>query len=217
MRRIRCAAAVSLVAVLLMGASAPVVNSGFLNTATYSKLVDAQSPSGQKVKRWVAQGVTPERFDHVLLEKTVLYPGPKGTEQVSVATLNEIAAYLDEAIRRELGAVVHLATEPGPKTLRFRPAITAAAVKDLGLKPYQYLPVAFVLTGGKGGKGASLAMEFEVQDTDTNEIVGAGMREGIGLELKSASEKLTLNHFKPAIDSWAKDLRAYAEAAKLKK
>lgn len=203
-------------AFMLAGAATLPPNSGFLG-ANYSKLADAQSPSGQKVKRWIAPTVTPDRFEYVLLEKTTLYPAPKGTDQVSLATLNEISAYLDEALRRELNGVVKLATEPGPKTLRFRPAITAAAAKDLGLKPYQYLPVAFVLTAGKSAKGASLAVEYEVQDTDTNDVVGAGMRESSGLELKSATEKLTLAHFKPAIDTWAKDLRAFVEAAKLKK
>lgn len=217
MSRIKFAAAVAAVSFMLMGAASTTPqNSGFLGD-TYAKLQDAQSATGQKVKRWISPALTADRFDHILLEKTVLHPGPKSTEQVSVATLNEIAAYLDEAMRRELGSVAKLATEPGPKTLRFRPAITAAAVKDLGLKPYQYLPVAFILTGGKSAKGATLAVEFDVQDTDTNEVIGAGVREGSGLELASASEKLTLKHFKPIIDAWAKELRAFVEAAKLKK
>lgn len=216
MPRLLFSAAVAAASFLLMGAASTPTNSGFLG-ANYAKLQDAQSATGQKVRRWISPAMTADRFEHILLDKTVLYPGPKSTEQVSVATLNEIAAYLDEAIRRELGSVVKLATEPGPKTLRFRPAITAAAVKDLGLKPYQYLPVAFVLTGGKSAKGAMLAVEFEVQDTDTNEVIGAGVREGTGLELSSASEKLTLKHFRPVIDAWAKELRAFVEAAKLKK
>lgn len=203
-------------AFVLTGAATLPPNSGFLGT-NYSKLADAQSPSGQKVKRWIAPSVTPDRFESVLLEKTVLYPAPRSTDQVSVATLNEISAYLDEALRRELSGVVKLATEPGPRTLRFRPAITAAATKDLGLKPYQYLPVAFIVTAGKTAKGASLAVEYEVQDMETNEVVGAGMRESSGLEVKSATEKLTLAHFKPAIDTWAKDMRAFVEAARLKK
>jgi len=191
-------------------------HSGFLGNA-YSKMKDAQSPSGQKVKRWIAPEVKPGKYELVLLEKTVFYPEPRSTEQVSVETLNQISAYLDEALQRELSGVVQLATEPGPKTLRFKCAITAAAPKELGLKPYQYLPVAFVLTAGKKAKGASLAVEYEAQDTDTNQVVGAGMREGTGVELKSASEKLTLAHFKPVLDSWAKDARAFVEAAKLKK
>jgi hypothetical protein len=191
-------------------------NSGFLG-GTYSKLGEVQSPSGQKVKRWIAPVVSASNFQQVLLEKTILYPQPRSTDQISAATLNEVAAYLDEAIRRELSGIVKLAAEPGPKTLRFRPAITAAAVKDMGLKPYQYLPVAFILTAGKTSKDALLALEYELQDTDSNEVVGAGMRESTGVQVKSTSEKLTLAHFKPIIDGWAKDMRAFVEAAKLPK
>lgn len=66
-------------------------------------------------------------------------------------------------------------------------------------------------------KAASLAMEYEAQDTDSNTVVGAGMREGAGLELKNPTDKLTLAMFKPVIDGWATDARAFFEAAKAKK
>ena len=85
----------------------------------------------------------------------------------------------------------------------------------MGLKPYQYLPVAFVVTAGKTSKDALLAVEYELQDTDNNEVVGAGVRESTGVQMKSPAEKLTLAHFKPIIDTWAKDLRAFVEATKL--
>jgi hypothetical protein len=199
-----------------VGTTSAQQHSGFLGGA-YSKLADAQSPSGQNVMRWIAPAVTAGKYELLLLENTVLYPAPRSTPQVSVSTLNEISAYLDEALRRELSGVVNIVAEPGPKTLRFRPAITAAVAKDLGLKPYQYLPVAFIVTGGRTSKGASLAVEYEIQDTDTGEVVGAGMREGTGLELKGATDKLTLAHFKPVVDAWAKDMRAFVEAAQLQK
>ncbi len=204
------------IACALAGTAFAQQNSGFLGSA-YSKLIEVQSPSGHKVRRWIAPMVTLESFQQVMLEKTVFHPQPRSSEQISLATLNQISSYLDEALRRELAGVVKLATEPGPKTLRFRPAITAAAVKDMGLKPYQYLPVAFILTAGKTSKDALLAVEYELQDTDTNEVVGAGMRESTGVQVRSTTEKLTLNHFKPIIDGWAKDMRAFVEAAKLAK
>ena len=191
-------------------------HSGFLGNA-YSKLKDVESPSGEKAKRWIAPSVTPGKYEALLIDKTVLYPEPKGTAQASLATLREISAYLDEALRRELAGVVPLVAEPGPKTLRLRPAITAIAAKDMGLKPYQFLPIAFIATGGKTAKKASLATEYEIQDVDSGEVVGAGMRESAGQELKSPTDKLTLDNVKPAIDLWAKDARAFIEAEKLRK
>ena len=192
------------------------MQSGFLGDG-YSRLKDAESASGQKVKRWIAPEMKAGSYEFILLEPNIFYPQPRSTEQVSEQTLKEINAYFDEAARRELTGLFQFAKEPGPKTLRIKTAITAVAAKDMGLKPYQLMPIAFIATGGKTTKQASLAAEYEVMDADTGKVVGIGMREGTGVELKSATEKLTLAHVKPVIDTWAKDMRAFVEAARQKK
>jgi hypothetical protein len=192
------------------------MESGFLGSG-YSKLKEVDSPSGLKVKRWIAPEMKAGTYEMLLLEPNVFFPQPKSTEQVSEQTLKEINAYFDEALRRELSGLFQFAKEPGPKTLRMKTAITSVAAKDMGLKPYQLLPIAFIATGGKTSKRASIAAEYEVQDTDTGKVVAIGMREGNGVELKSATEKLTLAQVKPVIDAWAKDVRAFVEAARQKK
>ena len=192
------------------------MESGFLGGG-YSKLKEAESPSGLKVKRWIAPEMKAGSYEFVLIEPNIFYPQPRSTEQVSEQTLKEINAYFDEAVRRELTGLFQFAKEPGPKTLRLKTAITSVAAKDMGLKPYQLLPIAFIATGGKTSKQAGLAAEYEVQDTDTGKVVAIGMREGVGVELKSATEKLTLAHVKPVIDAWAKDVRSFVEAARQKK
>jgi hypothetical protein len=201
---------------LLAGAAVAQQGSGFLGDG-YARLADAKSPSGAALKRWISPDIKPDGYESVLLQPVVFFPEPQGSDQLSKATLDEVRAYMDEALRREFTGVVRLASEPGPKTLRFRPAITAAAVKGMGLKPYQYIPLAFVVTKatGKESKGAALAVEFEAQDVETGQVVAAGVREGTGVELKSANEKLTVAHFKPLIDAWAKDLRATVESTRL--
>lgn len=192
------------------------MQSGFLGDG-YSRLKDAESASGQKVKRWVAPEMKAGSYEFILIEPNIFYPQPRSTEQMSEQTLKEINAYFDEAARRELTGLFQFAKEPGPKTLRLKTAITAVAAKDMGLKPYQLLPIAFIATGGKTSKQASLAAEYEALDADTGKVVAIGMREGVGVELKSATEKLTLAHVKPVIDTWAKDVRAFVEAARQKK
>ena len=190
-------------------------NSGFL-TDSYSKLQDTQSASGSKVKRWLAPGFDIGKYDSVLLEKTVFFPEPQGTEQVSVATLASITGYLDEALRRELSGVIKVVDQPGARTLRFKPAITAADSGNVGLKAYQLIPIALVFTMAKRASGtaaqqATLSVEFEARDAQSNAVVGAGMRQGTE-PLQNPADGVTLNAVKPVIDSWAKDARLFLQA-----
>ncbi len=190
--------------------------SGFLGNS-YSQMTDAQSPSGQAVRRWIAPEVKPGAYDSILIEPNVFYPQPKSTQQLSAQTLADINAYFNDAVKRELTGLFKFASEPGPKTLRLRTAITSVAAKDTGLKPWQLLPIAFIATGGKTSSDASLAVEFEVQDTDTGKVVAVGMRDGLGVQLKSATAPLTLADVKPVIDAWVKDMRTFVEAVRQKK
>ena len=131
-----------------------------------------------------------------------------------MATLNEIAAYLDAALARELGAVLTLTPVAGSRTLRFRPAITAVAGKDMGFKAYQLLPIAFIATLGRTTKKATLSVEYQILDAESGEVVAAGMREDAGEDIQSVDDRLTLSSVRPAIDLWAKDARAFVEAAR---
>lgn len=42
------------------------------------------------------------------------------------------------------------------------------------------------------------------------------MREGTGQKLKEPNDPVTLAHFKPLLDAWAKDARAFFESARTK-
>jgi len=186
-------------------------SASFLGSAS-SKLQDAKSPSGESVKRWVSPLLVRGKYNAVLIDKSVFHPQPVPTEQVSGATLNAITNYYDEALRRELGAVIPIATEPGPTTLRFQPAITAAAPENAALKPYQLIPIALVVTMATRDKSVTLATEFKATDSTTNELMAAGTRSTVGREVKSSADRLTLDDFKPAIDVWAKDLRVQVQS-----
>ena len=186
-------------------------SAGFMGDLS-SKLVDAKSPSGESVKRWISPSLVRGKYNAVLIDKSVFHPQPVPTEQVSGATLNAITAYYDEALRRELSGVMTIATEPGPTTLRFQPAITAAAPENAALKPYQLIPIALVITMATRDKSVTLATEFKALDSSTNEVMAAGARSTVGREVKNSADRLTLDDFKPAIDLWAKDMRASVQS-----
>lgn len=223
MRILPCLSAVTLAACLFAGSAMAEEKkdlgaaSGFLKESTYASMEKVRSPSGEHAKRWLAPGVSFAQYDAVVLDKTVFYPAPQPTDQLSMVTLNQIASAFDQALRRELQTVVRVVDKPGPNVLRLRPAITAAAAKDEGLKPYQLLPVAFVLTMGQTTKRAMLALEYEVTDTATGQLLAAGMREGEGAKLKTVKDTLTLEQMQPALDIWAKDAAAFMQAAKAPK
>jgi hypothetical protein len=70
-----------------------------------------------------------------MLDETVFYPAPQSTQQLDMATLNQIAVALDEAFRRELQTVVRVVNKPRPNVLRLRPAADGAQgrqVSDAG-------------------------------------------------------------------------------------
>lgn len=186
-------------------------SAGFLGSAA-SKLQDAKSPSGESVKRWISPSLVRGKYKSVLIDKSVYHPQPVPTEQVSGATLSAITNYYDEAIQRELSGVIMIATAPGPTTLRFQPAITAAAPENAALKPYQLIPIALVITMATREKSVTLATEFKATDSSTNELMAAGARSAVGREVKNSADRLTLDDFKPAIDVWAKDLRAQVQS-----
>jgi len=203
---------------LSAGSLAAQERSGYLGE-TYSKLQETKSASGQQIKRWVAPELAAGKFTSLILEPLVLYPEPKATSQVSTATLKEITAYLDQALRRELAGVATLVNEPGPGTLRVKPAITAAAAKDQGLQPYEVIPLAFVFSQAKKAAGtrtkeAFLALEWQAFNAQSGALLGAGMREGTGQKLKEPKDNVTLDHYKPLLDAWAKDARLFFESVK---
>ncbi len=192
----------------------PGTYSGFMSEATYARLQDTRSPSGQPVRRWIAPDARLGRYTAVWLEPSVFYPTPQPTVQLSRETLAAVCAYLDEAMRREVQGLLRIADAPGSDTLRFRPAITAAAARSEGLKAYQLIPLAFILTLGQTTKRAVLAIEYELRDSRDDRLLAAGMRLGDGAELANLTDPLTLAQLKPAIDAWARDARAFLETVR---
>lgn len=174
--------------------------SGFLGD--YSGLKETKDAAGETVLRYVSPKLKPGAYQKLIIDPTQYYPAPQPTEQVSATTLEDIRRYMDKDLHDKLGARVTLTSQPGPGVLRLRPAITAAAPQTAGLKPYQYLPIAFVATSVIGrAQEARLNAEFEVVDSVTGERMGASVRQGVGAKL--SGDKLTLKDVQPLIDRWA--------------
>jgi hypothetical protein len=186
---------------LMAASTALAENSGYLGD--YAALKEVKDAAGNTVMRYVNPKLKPGMYKAVMIDPTQYYPAPKPSEQVSSQTLTDISNYLDKGLRDTLGAKVTIVSEPGPGVLRIRPAITAVAPKNAGLKPYQMIPVAFVVSSVAGrGKEANIEVEVDVVDSVTGERMGASVRKGVGAKLASDKAALTLTDVQPLLNQW---------------
>lgn len=186
--------------------------SGFLSD--YSQLQPAQSASGAPVMRWVSPDFKPENYRSVLVERPLFYPAPTPDAQVSQQTLDEIALYLQQAMRLELAGRLRIVEYPDTDTLVLRSAITAVNLSPEGLKVYEVVPVALLAAAASTAAGTrdlntEVYVELEVIEARNSQPMARVVRKGHGLQLENDSTQLRLKDIKPALDVWAKDARSF--------
>jgi uncharacterized protein DUF3313 len=175
--------------------------SGFLGD--YSKLAKETDATGDTVLRYISPSLKPGTYQKVLLDPVQYYPAPQPSPQVDERTLSDIRNYMDKALREKLGSKLALASEPGPGVARMRPAITSVVSKTPGLKPYELIPIGFLISTAKGrGKEAAIQLEVELVDSVTGERLGAAARSGVGAKLEGKDAKLKVDDLRPLLDKW---------------
>lgn len=213
MKLARITGALCIVSLGLAGCSSNVTQpdeySGFLGD--YSQLKEAKSPSGVEVMRWVDPKLDLKRYRSVYIEPTQFYPKPQPTAKIPQNTLNGINRYYDEALKREIGKDLPLATGPGPGVIVVRAAITAVSSKTQGLKPYEIIPVALVAAAVSTASGirdqeTTLGTEAQFIDGGTNKVVAQVVRKGSGKALENDTQVMQPSDVKNVIDGWASDL-----------
>jgi hypothetical protein len=188
---------------------APDEYSGFLKD--YSQLKEAKSPSGAEVMRWMDPKLDINTFTSVYIEPSQLYPKPQPTAKIPQQTLNGITSYYDQALKREIGKSLPLATGPGPGVIVVRPAITAVSSKTEGLHAYEVIPIALVAAAVSTASGirdqeTTLATEAVFLDGGSNGVVAQVVRKGTGTPLENSSQVMKADDVKKVIDGWALDM-----------
>lgn len=209
-------------AVLVAGCATPSapVESGFLQN--YSMLTERPAPGGGTRLVYLNPDFTPERYHAVWLAPVVYYPEPQPSENVSLETLTQIREAVDRSLRQKIGQEVQLADRPGPGVAQVRIAITAVGTATQPLKEYQYIPIALVMTGARaameGGMpaNATVAIESQITDSRSGELLYASVRGGTGERVASAMQGqggVQLSKLQPLIDEWtaaaAYEIRKY--------
>jgi hypothetical protein len=201
--------AIILMGIVLAASTAPAAaqarNSGFLRD--YASLQEMQDAGGETVRAWVSPNFTPANYNAVLLDPLVFYPEPRPSEKVSADTLQQILSYANSALRHALDKRFKLVDQAGAGVVRLRIAITSVAAKDEGLKPYQLVPLAFVVTmASRAAEGtpqqAFVVVETEATDSATGALLGERVRTGTGKRLAAAGSQsvIKLENLKPLID-----------------
>ncbi|OZI18816.1 hypothetical protein CAL26_14075 [Bordetella genomosp. 9] len=191
-------------------AGTPPKESGFLGNE-YAKMHQTSAPGGGTRLSYLNPKFQTASYQAVLLERVTYYPEPQPTENVSRETLEQIRTYADTSLRQKLGQQVRLVDRPGPGVARIRVAITAVGSETQPLAPYQYIPISLVITGAKaaieGGRpqDAKIAIETQVTDSVTSEVLYAAVRGGTGKEIANSREAqggVRLDSVKMLIDTW---------------
>lgn len=183
--------------------------SGFLQD--YSEIEKTKDLMGEPVLRYVSPRLTQENYTKILIEPIQYYPQPNPTENVSAQTLEDIRNYVEKMFRLKVGEKVSVVNQPGPSVARMRVALTAVGTQTEGMKPYQFIPVALVITGAQtavSGKPqeAALYLEAEMSDSISGERLGVAVRRGTGERLKKMRQseaEITVESLKPMLDRWA--------------
>jgi hypothetical protein len=184
--------------------------SGYLGPDMYAMLEEVEIKDGRKSRRWIGPKLSFANYKSILIEDVILYPEPQPTEQVSEETLDAVSKYLTEKLREKIGSVLNLATEPGPDVLRIQTAITGVKISTEGMKAYEVLPVTAIFGGLKAVTGnraqeVQVFIEAKMSDSETGEVVGAGIRRLEGKNLKGKRDKLELEDMLESLDTATDD------------
>ncbi len=197
MKRLRVAVSCALLAALVgcsNGQVKPENYSGFIGD--YSTLAPATAPSGAPLLRWVDPQADVRRYQRIYIEPSRFYPVPKPNDKVSAKTLADITTYYDQALRRELGKSLPLASAPGPGILVLKPAITAVSSHTQGLRPYEVIPIALIAAGmstavGIRDQDTQIATEAMLLDGGDNKVLAKMVRQGTGKALDDSDQPIT--------------------------
>jgi len=198
------------------GAPSAASESGFLRD--YSSLQQTTDAAGTPVRSWVSSKLSPANYNAILLDPLVFYPEPRPTDQVSAEELRKMLAYSNAALRRPLSQRFRVVDRAGKGVVRVRIAFSGIAVQGEGLRPFQYIPIAFVATmaartaTGGSPQRAFILVETEATDSVTGEFLGERVRAATGERLPVGQKVITADSVKPLLEELA--AHAFPELAR---
>jgi hypothetical protein len=182
--------------------------SGFL--PNYSDLQQTQGPDGQTFLRYVNPRLNPTNYSAVIVEPLTMYPKAEPTEQLTQATIDQIRSYGTTCLRQAIASRVKVVDTPGPGVVKLQVAVTGVASTPEGLKPWQVVPTAFVVSMAVdkvagAQQQAKLLVEAISTDSVSGEVLSKVVRTHTGEKLARVASNepvVTFDSVKPIMDDW---------------
>ena len=183
----------------------------------YDKLEKILDERGDEVLRWQSSDLIPGAYDKLMIDPVVFYPEGEPTPQISAQVQIEIREYASSALKREVGKVVPLTSQPGPSVLRMRVAVTGISTAAEGLKGYEYIPIAAIVAGvssatGERDRETFVLTEAELLDSMTGERLFIQVYKAKGeILLENDEEQVTLDTVRDMFDAGVERTRLLLE------
>ena len=186
--------------------------SGFLGD--YSKL--GPGPEGGVAQRYIKQGVNFKQYNKIMMDQVRFYFKDDAEDKgIDADEMKELADSFHRAVIDALGSAYPLTAKPGPHVMRLRVAITDMELPNRAINAVStVLPVGLALStvkSGVTGKGTGcgeVSMEFQMLDSQTNQVLGAGVDRRSGGKIDSMSKFGTAEE---AFKFWAQRLRTWLD------
>ena len=153
-------------------------NSNFLTD--YNLLKPVGAPEGTKAYRYTRFDFDPLGYSAVMIDPVAINQQMKDdklTPDIISSTQQALNASIQDRIGASKMKIVH---EPGSGVLRVSVSISGAEIETEGFKPRNILPISAVIklaskAAGKDSKKAVLLVESKIVDSQTGELMRAGM------------------------------------------
>ena len=182
--------------------------SGFLGD--YSKL--QPGPEGGVAERYITPGADLKNYNKIMMDQVRFYfKDDAGDKGIDADEMKELADTFHRDVIDALGSAYPLVAKPGPNVMRLRVAITDMELPNRGINVIStVLPVGLAVStvkSGVTGKGTGcgeVSMEFQVLDSQTNQVLVQGVDRRSGGKIDSMSKFGTAED---AFKFWAQRLR----------
>ena len=191
----------------------PLGMSGFLDD--YSRLCEGHPEQPSLVYRnpeadWTA-------YNRILFEPVTIWRSGKGSlDSIAEEDLQRLAAEFHTAVRSRIEGIYRLVDEPAPGVMRIRLGITDARQSDPVLDVFTFdVPPAHGVRGeqslsaGMQALTAAAAIEGEITDSVTDELLAAGVD-----RRRKRREITSWEDLRAALDRWASWLAGRLEQAR---